>query len=161
MPQFDFDLIVIGSGFGGTMTALTIAQKMTPPALSVEQDKLSNLLKKDPKAEQQATKDQEQVVRNLASDMMNSGKLPRILILERGTWWTTPVSTIQDPLIKTPGFLHDRNQPVQKWAAAENSHGLQDLLHRCLKSQKPPNQQFFISVAEEGFVFSATRARGR
>jgi choline dehydrogenase-like flavoprotein len=157
MAQFDFDLIVIGSGFGGTMTALTIAHKMTPASLTAEQDKLSNLLKKDPKSEQQATKDQEQLVRKMASDLMSSGKLPRILILERGTWWTTPVPTIQDPLIKTPGFLHDHNQPVQKWAAAENANGLQDLLHRCLKSQNP-NGLYDVSRFDSGV--SVMRANG-
>ena len=51
---FDYDLVIIGSGFGGTMTALTLAEKL-------------------------------------------QAQRPRLLILERGTWWTTPVSTSVSP----------------------------------------------------------------
>jgi hypothetical protein len=60
-------------------------------------------------------------------------------------------------LIKTPGFLHAHNQPVQKWAAAENAHGLQDLLHRCLKSQNP-NGLYDVSRFDSGV--SVMRANG-
>ena len=53
-----YTVVVIGSGFGGTMTALTLARKFK------------------------------------ASNDKEPNKPPRtILMLERGTWWTTPVGT--------------------------------------------------------------------
>jgi cation diffusion facilitator CzcD-associated flavoprotein CzcO len=55
----DYTVIIIGTGFGGTMTAIPLADEFK---------------KKD------------------------ANKLPAerrtILMLERGTWWTTPVSTV-------------------------------------------------------------------
>src|SRR5216684_1659811 len=76
---FDYDLVVIGSGFGGTITALTVAY-------------------------------QQQL----------QGKAPKILILERGTWWTTPVPTVQDKKVAAFDFLKSKKQPVQFWSSAEH-----------------------------------------
>src|SRR5216683_7162038 len=56
-----FDVVVIGSGFGGSLSALTLAKRFKE---------------------------------------RNKGE--RVLILERGAWWSTPVETIQDKPINTP-----------------------------------------------------------
>ena len=135
MPKapFDADLVVIGSGFGGTLTALTIAHKLHPPSLRAAQKKLKDLLEDDPKEEEPATREQHKQVNDWARQLEDSGELRRIVILERGTWWTTPVPTVQDPKIKTPGFLKGKNQPVQFWSALDHFKGVLDLLTRCLR----------------------------
>jgi cation diffusion facilitator CzcD-associated flavoprotein CzcO len=55
----DYDVIIIGTGFGGTMTGLSLAHAF--PKL-------------------------------------------KILMLERGTWWTTPIGTVQDKEVNKEGF---------------------------------------------------------
>src|SRR5215212_2998492 len=87
-----YDAVVIGSGFGGTMTALSLAR---------------------------------------AYKARGAGE--RILMLERGTWWTTPVGTVQDKEVKTYSFLKDKDQPVQFWSSAENFRGFLDLYTRCVR----------------------------
>jgi hypothetical protein len=116
----DADVVVIGSGFGGTMTALTIAHKLHPPALRDAQNQLRVLLAQDAKAEQPATRDQQRVVQNLTQQLLASGELKRIVILERGTWWTTPLPTLQDPGILTPKFLKRHSQPYQYWSSLDH-----------------------------------------
>ena len=59
-------VVVIGTGFGGTMTALPIAENFRVRA-----------------------------------------KGEKIVMLERGTWWTTSVSTVQDKEIATADLLRD------------------------------------------------------
>src|SRR5215469_2710313 len=86
-------VIVIGSGFGGTMTALAIAAAF-------------------------------------------QGKDKSVLMLERGTWWTTPLATVQDRDVETYDFLKKKDQPVQYWASAEDFNGLIDLITRCLRRKK-------------------------
>ena len=65
MPNEHFDVVVISTGFGGTMTALTILHRVKAA----------------------------------------TGKAPRVLMLERGAWWTTPVPTVQDHEVETKSFL--------------------------------------------------------
>ncbi len=95
--QYDYDVVVIGSGFGGSMIALTLAHKLKE-------------------------------------------KEPRILILERGTWWTTPVPTVQDAKVATYNFLrNEHKQPVQFWPSVEHFKGFIDILTRCLR--RPGNER--------------------
>jgi choline dehydrogenase-like flavoprotein len=92
-------VVIIGTGFGGTMTGLTLARKF--------------------KKENDAHPDQ-----------------PRktILMLERGTWWTTPAGTVQDKEVKTYDFLHkDKKQPVQYWSSQNHFKGFIDIVTRCLR----------------------------
>jgi len=92
-PYLDrYDVVVIGTGFGGSMTALT-----------------------------------------LAHTFKCRGKDETILMLERGTWWSTPVSTVADAEVKTPQFLRDHGQPVQYWSSVDHFRGAIDILLRCYR----------------------------
>jgi hypothetical protein len=73
---------VIGSGFGGSMTGLTLARAFK-----------------------------------------QRGRGETLLMLERGTWWTTPVGTVQDKEVKTYDFLRSKAQPVQFWSSVEHFVG--------------------------------------
>jgi hypothetical protein len=66
MAQTDqhYSAVVVGSGFGGTMTALPLAQAFK-----------------------------------------TRGQGETVLMLERGTWWTTPVGTVQDKEVRAFDFL--------------------------------------------------------
>src|SRR5216683_2549802 len=106
LDAFDYDLVIIGSGFGGTMTALTLAEKL-------------------------------------------QGQKPRILLLERGTWWTTPVSTVQDKMVATYDFLRTTHkQPVQFWSSVEHVKGLIDLFLRCVR--RPRNEDGLYDITQLG-----------
>ncbi len=106
LDAFDYDLVIIGSGFGGTMTALTLAEKL-------------------------------------------QGQKPRILMLERGTWWTTPVSTVQDKMVATYDFLRTTHkQPVQFWSSVEHFKGLIDLFLRCVR--RPRNEDGLYDITQLG-----------
>ena len=62
-----YSAVVIGSGFGGALTALPLARAFK-----------------------------------------ERGKGERLLMLERGTWWTTPVETVQDKRVAALAFLQER-----------------------------------------------------
>lgn len=94
--QNDFDVIVIGSGFGGSIMALTIAREFY---LEWKKDETK------PKR--------------------------KVLLMERGTWWTTPVGTVQDKEVAVAAMLKKQNQPVQYWPASNSFRGLVDILTRC------------------------------
>lgn len=89
-------IVVIGTGFGGSMTALSLAERL---------------------------KDGEE----------------KILMLERGTWWTTPVGTVQDKEVKTFDFLLEKGQPVQHWTSQSHFRGLIDIFTRCFRRTKDVN----------------------
>src|SRR6267142_7122295 len=78
MPASHKSVVIIGSGFGGSMTGLSLARAF-----------------------------------------QRAGK--SILMLERGTWWTTPVSTVQDKDIANYQFLTNKGQPVQYWSSLNHS----------------------------------------
>ncbi len=90
-----YDTIVVGTGFGATMTALSLAREFM---LRGETDR-------------------------------------RILMIERGTWWTTPLETVQDKAVATYDFLVNRGQPTQYWAAADDLLGLYDMAARYVRTQ--------------------------
>lgn len=85
-------VVIIGSGFGGSMTGLALAR---------------------------ALKERKQ------------GET--VMILERGTWWTTPVGTVQDKDIRAYDFLKSKQQPVQVWASQNNFRGFLDVFTRCFR----------------------------
>jgi choline dehydrogenase-like flavoprotein len=114
-PGAHFDLVVIGSGFGGTLTALAVAYNMEERA----------------------------------------GKSPaaplRILMLERGTWWTTPTETIQDKQVKTRDFLIRKGQPTQEWSSLNDYRGMLDLVRRCRYSKRRPQGLYdFAPIGKHG-----------
>ncbi|HWC26542.1 MAG TPA: hypothetical protein VG474_08165, partial [Solirubrobacteraceae bacterium] len=84
--------VVIGTGFGGTISALSLARAM--------------------KARKQPG---------------------TVLMLERGTWWSTPVETVADKSLGARKLLEDNGQPVQLWSSAEHFKGFVDIFTRCLR----------------------------
>ena len=97
-----YDVIVIGSGFGGTIMALTIAREFYLESI------------RDPAKPKR-----------------------KVLLMERGTWWTTPVGTVADKEIGTYTKLRKKHgQPVQFWSSNNSFRGVIDLLTRCLYHPK-------------------------
>jgi len=116
-PEAHFDLVVIGSGFGGTLTALKVAYSLEaklagrPPAAPL-----------------------------------------RILMLERGTWWTTPTETVQDKQVKTRDFLIRKGQATQEWSSLGDYRGMMDLVRRCRYSERRPQGLYdFAAIGKHGF----------
>ncbi len=56
-------------------------------------------------------------------------------MLERGTWWTTPVETVADKTLAARKLLESNDQPVQLWSSAEHFKGFVDIFTRCLRPQ--------------------------
>ena len=111
-----YDLVVIGSGFGGTMTALTVAYTM---------------------------------------EAKRAGKPPlRILMLERGTWWTTPMETVQDKKVSARDFLIWKGQPTQEWSALNDYRGMLDLVRRCRYSERRPQGLFDLAPIGKRGLFN-------
>jgi choline dehydrogenase-like flavoprotein len=101
-----YDAVVIGSGFGGTMTALPLARAFK-----------------------------------------TRGRGEKLLMLERGTWWTTPVGTVQDKEVRTASFLEeDKGQPVQFWSSAESFRGFLDIFTRCVRRPRNPDGLYELST---------------
>lgn len=107
-----YTVAVIGSGFGGTMTALPLARRFK---------------------------------------QRNRGET--ILILERGTWWTTPVGTVQDKEVKTYQFLRDKAQPVQFWPSVDHFKGFMDIFVRCFRRKRNEDGLYDLTkLGKRGFL---------
>jgi choline dehydrogenase-like flavoprotein len=119
MSERRYGVVVIGTGFGGTLTALTLAREF-----------------------QRRNRDEQ------------------VLMLERGTWWTTPVGTVQDREVETADFLRGRGQPVQYWASAENFRGFIDLYTRCLRRRKNEDGLFDLTVFGKRGLFGMVKSDG-
>ena len=113
-----YEVVIIGSGFGGTMTALP-----------------------------------------LAAEFQKRKKGEKVLILERGTWWTTPVSTVQDKEVKAAELLAEKKQPVQFWSSQNHFRGFIDIFTRCFRRTKDVNifTQLFKRFRNEDGLFDLTR----
>lgn len=74
----------------------------------------------------------------VARAMRARGRGERILMLERGTWWTTPVNTVEDKSGAVVDLLRRNGQPVQFWNSVDNFTGLIDLVMRCVR--RPGNE---------------------
>ena len=110
-----YKVVVIGTGFGGTMTALSIARAFTARA----QDRAKKGLKPETET---------------------------VLMLERGTWWTTPVGTVQDKEVATYDFLKQKEQPVQYWSTPNHFSGFVDLLTRCFRHKRNEDGLYDLSL---------------
>ena len=119
----DHTVVIIGTGFGGTMTAIPLAQKFT------ERNK-----DKPPES------------------------IETVLMLERGTWWTTPVSTVQDKEIQTADFLKNNKQPVQYWSSQNYFRGFLDIFSRCYRRTRDENifTRLFKSLRNEDGLYDFT-----
>lgn len=119
MGEQKHNVVVIGSGFGGTMTALSIGR---------------------------AFRDRK--------------KGETVHILERGTWWTTPVATVQDVDVRTPEHLRSNGQrAVQFWPSADHTTGLLDIVGRCFKRESNPDGLY--DITEFGVEWTGLFARLR
>jgi hypothetical protein len=78
----------------------------------------------------------------------------RILMLERGTWWTTPVETVQDKQVKTRDFLIRKGQPTQEWSSLNDYRGMFDLVRRCRYSATRPQGLYDFSPIGKHGLFS-------
>ena len=106
MPNANhYTVVVIGTGFGGTMTALPIAR---------------------------------------AFKQRKKGET--VLMLERGTWWTTPVGTVQDKEVETYNFLKGKKHPVQFWSTPNHFAGFVDLLTRCFRHKRNEDGLYDLSL---------------
>jgi len=111
-----YNVVIIGSGFGGSMVGLTLADRT--------QDRNIN-----------------------------------ILMLERGTWWTTPHATVQDKEVGTLHFLrHEKHQPVQVWSSQNHFRGFIDLFSRCFRRTKDSSlpARWFRKLRNEDGLFETT-----
>ncbi|HSW17293.1 MAG TPA: GMC oxidoreductase [Ramlibacter sp.] len=115
-PSERYDMVVIGSGFGGTMAALWVTHKL-----------------------------------NERGGNEPTARPLRILMIERGTWWTTPTETVQDKQVKTRDFLIAKGQPVQEWSSMNDFRGMSDLLGRCrYTEQRPQGLYDFVPIGKRG-----------
>jgi len=111
MQDEHFTTVVIGSGFGGTVNALSIA-----------------------------------------SEYLARKQGENVLILERGTWWTTPVGTVQDKEVKTFDFLASKEQPVQYWSSVNHLKGAIDIFLRCFRRPRNPDGLYDLTrLGTRGF----------
>src|SRR6266487_839747 len=108
----DYTVVVIGTGFGGCMTALPIANRFK---------------------------------------QRNKGE--KVLMFERGTWWTTPVGTVQDKEVRTYEFLAQNGQPVQYWSTQNSFRGFIDIFTRCLRRKRNEDGLYdFTTIGRRGFL---------
>src|SRR5438445_3526640 len=125
----DYTAVVIGTGFGATMTAIPLAQEFTKRNQGKPEDTIET-----------------------------------ILMLERGTWWTTPISTVQDKEIKTADFLVKKGHPVQYWSSQNYFRGFLDIFSRCYRRTRDENifTKLFKSLRNEDglYDFSTLGTRG-
>lgn len=111
-----YNVVIIGSGFGGSMTGLTLADR-------------------------------------------TQGRNINILMLERGTWWTTPLPTVQDKEVGTLHFLrHEKHQPVQVWSSQNHFRGFIDLFSRCFRRTRDSSlaARWFPRLRNEDGLFETT-----
>ncbi len=123
-----YKVVVIGSGFGGTMTALPLADKFKERAEK-------RIAEGKPEIEE------------------------KVLILERGTWWTTPISVVQDKEVKAADLIAGKGQPVQLWSSQNHFRGFIDLFTRCFRRTKDVNifTRLFKRFRNEDGLFDFTR----
>src|SRR5262245_41989456 len=81
-------------------------------------------------------------------------------MLERGTWWTTPVSTVQDKAIHTSEFLKQRKQPVQFWSSPNHFKGFIDIFLRCVRRRKNEDGLYDFTMFGRRGLFAMSDSDG-
>lgn len=115
-PSAHHDLVVIGSGFGGSLAALRVAYRLQERAAG-----------------------------------RNGAPAISLLMLERGTWWTTPTETVQDKQVLTRDFLISKGQATQEWSALSDVRSMIDLAGRCRYTESRPQGLFdFHPIGKRG-----------
>src|SRR5260370_41322165 len=56
-----------------------------------------------------------------------------MLMRESGTWWTTPVGTVQGKEVARYDFLQQKGHPAQFWCTPNSFRGVIDLFTRCFR----------------------------
>src|SRR6266536_3082270 len=94
----------------------------------------------------------------LAQAFQDRKKGEDILMLERGTWWTTPISTVQDKEVRAADFLKEQKQPVQYWSSNNSFRGFLDIFSRCFRRTKDENifTRLFKSLRNEDGLYDFT-----
>src|SRR5262249_36632804 len=82
---------------------------------------------------------------SVARALRDRGKGGKVHILERGTWWTTPLTTVQDLEVRTASLLQSKGHRVQFWPSLDTAAGLVDLLGRCFKRKANPDGLYDIT----------------
>src|SRR5882724_10846394 len=82
----------------------------------------------------------------LARTFKARNKGETVLMLERGTWWTTPVGTVQDKEVSAFDFLVGKGHPVQYWSTPNNFRGFVDIFTRCLRREKNEDGLYDFSL---------------
>ena len=81
-------------------------------------------------------------------------------MLERGTWWTTPVGTVQDRDVETYDLLRNKSQPVQFWASAENFRSFIDVYTRCFRRKKNEDGLYDLTMFGRRGLLGMARSDG-
>src|SRR5829696_5445568 len=80
-------------------------------------------------------------------------------MLERGTWWTTPVGTVQDKEVKTYDFLaNEKKEPVQYWPSQNTFKGVIDIVTRCFRRGR--NKDGLYDLSALGWKWPLSLFRG-
>ncbi|HKA22085.1 MAG TPA: GMC family oxidoreductase [Blastocatellia bacterium] len=89
----------------------------------------------------------------LAKKFLDRNQGETVLMIERGTWWTTPVSTVQDKEVKTRNFLARKGQPVQYWSSLNRFRGFIDIFTRCFRRKNNEDGLFDMTrMGKSGFL---------
>jgi hypothetical protein len=95
----------------------------------------------------------------IAREIVRKNKGQNVLMLERGTWWTTPVGTVQDKEVQAFDFLARKGHPVQYWSTPNNFRGFVDIFTRCLRRKQTEDGLYdFSLMGRRGLVGFLDRA---
>ena len=91
-----------------------------------------------------------------------AGQGKRVLVLERGTWWTTPEALgkpPESPLPDVASWAKDNHQPVQYWPRPDHREGLLDLF-ASIRHAGNPDGLYVYSQFDDVNILSASGVGG-
>ena len=95
-----------------------------------------------------------------ATRLVEKGK--KVLLLERGTWWTTPETLGQPPQTAGPPFplwARESNQPVQYWPRPEHRKGILDF-YAAIRHRRNRGGLYNFSMFKQASVLTASGVGG-